>query len=65
MSEIVKNTAGQIVIGKEIFVPFIEENKIKARVKQLGKQISKDYKGKTPVFIGVLNGSFHFPFRFN
>lgn len=60
MSEIIKNAAGQIVIGKEVFVPLIEEKKIQSRVKELGKQISKDYKGKTPVFIGVLNGSFIF-----
>ena len=60
MPEIVKNEAGQIVIGKEVFVPFLDEKKIKSRVKQLGKQISKDYRGKVPVFIGVLNGAFIF-----
>ena len=60
MPEIVKNEAGHIIIGKEIFVPFLEEKKIQSRIKQLGKQISGDYKGKIPVFIGVLNGSFIF-----
>ena len=60
MPEIVKNEAGHIIVGNEVFVPFLEEKKIQTRIKQLGKQISEDYKGKVPVFIGVLNGSFIF-----
>lgn len=60
MSEIKNETVDQVVIGKEVFVPFLEEAKIQERIKQLGAQISQDYKGKTPVFIGVLNGSFIF-----
>lgn len=60
MPEIMKNKAGQIVIGKEVFVPFLEKKKIQSRVKELGNQISEDYRGNTPVFIGVLNGSFIF-----
>lgn len=42
------------------FVLFLSEEKIQRRVKQLAKQISKDYKGKVPIFIGILNGSFIF-----
>ena len=60
MPEIVKNEAGHIIVGKEVFVPYLEEKKIQAKVKKLGMQISEDYKGKVPVFIGVLNGSFIF-----
>ncbi len=60
MPEIVKNEAGNIIVGKEVFVPYLEEKKIQAKVKELGKQISGDYKGRVPVFIGVLNGSFIF-----
>src|SRR5690606_3076410 len=41
-------------------VPFLSEEKIQQRIKELGDQISKDYEGKVPVFIGVLNGSFIF-----
>ena len=33
---------------------------IKSRVKALAEQISKDMAGKTPLFLGVLNGSFIF-----
>jgi hypoxanthine phosphoribosyltransferase len=33
---------------------------IQAKVKELARQLSADYAGKCPVFIGVLNGSFMF-----
>jgi hypoxanthine phosphoribosyltransferase len=38
----------------------ISEKVINERVKALGKEISEDYKGKVPIIIGVLNGSFVF-----
>ena len=38
----------------------ISSKKIKARVEQIGRELSKEYKGETPLFIGVLNGSFIF-----
>jgi hypoxanthine phosphoribosyltransferase len=57
MPEAVKD---QIKIGSEIFIPFLTEEKIQERVKELGKQISEEYRGKVPVFIGVLNGAFIF-----
>ena len=60
MPEIKENAADRIIIGKEVFVPFIEEKEIQLRIKELAKQISEDYKGKVPVFIGVLNGAFIF-----
>ena len=47
-------------VNGDTFVPLISERRIKTRVKQLAKQISKDYKGTVPVFIGILNGSFVF-----
>lgn len=33
---------------------------IQKRVKELGEQLTEDYKGKTPIFLGILNGSFMF-----
>lgn len=42
------------------FKPFIEEEKIKEIVQSLVAQISRDCKGETPLFIGILNGSFMF-----
>ena len=36
------------------------EDKIQKRVKELAQEISNDYRDKTPVLIGVLNGAFIF-----
>lgn len=33
---------------------------IQARIRELGEELSRDYAGLSPVFIGVLNGSFMF-----
>lgn len=33
------------------------EEEIKERVKEVGKKISEDYKGKNPVLVGILKGS--------
>lgn len=38
----------------------ISTRKIKRRVKQLGKQITKDYAGKSPIMICILKGSLYF-----
>jgi hypoxanthine phosphoribosyltransferase len=40
--------------------PFITESSIKDKVKELAQRINRDYEGKTPIFIGILNGSFIF-----
>ncbi len=47
-------------INGDLFDVMISERRIKARVKQLARQISRDYRGTVPIFIGVLNGSFIF-----
>jgi hypoxanthine phosphoribosyltransferase len=38
----------------------ITADQIQEKVKEMGRQLSADYAGKCPVFIGVLNGSFMF-----
>ena len=50
----------KLLIENEIFVPLLSENRIQKRIRELGEEISRDYKGKIPVFIGVLNGAFLF-----
>lgn len=50
----------EVIVHNDKFVPFLSEQKIKSRVKQLAKKINKDYQGRVPIFIGVLNGSFIF-----
>ncbi len=47
-------------INGDRFVVMLSERRIKAKVKELARTISKDYKGTVPVFIGILNGSFIF-----
>jgi len=42
------------------FVPFMEASKIASAIKSLGEKLNNDYQGKSPLFIGVLNGSFLF-----
>jgi len=39
---------------------YIDRLTINKRVRELADRISKDYKGKVPIFIGVLNGAFIF-----
>lgn len=39
---------------------YISETRIKKRIKALARKINKDYKGKNPIFIGILNASFIF-----
>lgn len=49
-----------ITVHDKTFELFLSEKEIQSRVSQLGDAISSDYEGKTPLFIGVLNGSFMF-----
>lgn len=42
------------------FVPYITNERITARIAELGKAVTRDYAGLKPVFICVLNGAFSF-----
>ena len=42
------------------FEPYLTANDITARIKALAQQLDKDYGGKKPLFIAILNGSFIF-----
>lgn len=42
------------------FVPYIENARIAARIRELGKEITADCQGKRPIFLCVLNGAFPF-----
>ena len=52
-----KSLNNSIQIENEVFIPFITEEQIQSRIKELGAEITNDYFGKVPVFIGVLNGA--------
>ena len=42
------------------FKPYISAEKISEEVKRVASEINKDYAGKKPLFIAILNGSFMF-----
>jgi len=47
-------------VNGELFELMISERRIDARIRQLARQISREYRGRVPVLIGVLNGAFIF-----
>jgi hypoxanthine phosphoribosyltransferase len=42
------------------FVPYLNHKEIEDTVKRMAKEISNDYKDKSPLFIAILNGAFMF-----
>ena len=42
------------------FETYLDETTILQRISEMAAEISKDYKGKRPLFIAILNGSFMF-----
>lgn len=49
-----------IQIHGKYFVPYLSEEQIQEKVKALAASLDKDYAGKKPLFIAILNGSFMF-----
>lgn len=49
-----------IEVHNRSFVPFIKADEIHAVVKRMAADLKRDYEGKTPLFIAILNGSFIF-----
>jgi hypoxanthine phosphoribosyltransferase len=52
--------ADEIVINNDRFALYLSEEQIKRRVRELASRINEEYRGKVPIFIGILNGSFIF-----
>lgn len=50
----------RIQIHDKSFVPFLSAAEIQQRIGELAEEINKDYQGKKPLFIAILNGSFMF-----
>ena len=42
------------------FQPFISREEIEAKVREMAKSIDRDFEGKNPLFLVILNGSFIF-----
>jgi hypoxanthine phosphoribosyltransferase len=49
-----------IKVKDKQFIPFISENVIEEKIKELAAQLKTDYEGKRPLLIAILNGSFMF-----
>jgi len=49
-----------IQVHDKMFEPFIEADKINKEVAAMAARLDKDYEGKRPLFISILNGSFMF-----
>ncbi|MBI2618877.1 MAG: hypoxanthine phosphoribosyltransferase [Ignavibacteriales bacterium] len=49
-----------VIVNSERFDLYLSEEQIQKRVLELAAELNKDYTGKVPIFIGVLNGSFIF-----
>ncbi len=47
-------------IHDKIFQPYISELAIQEKINEIAASINKDYAGKNPIFIAVLNGAFIF-----
>lgn len=47
-------------VHDKFFVPYITEVEISERIRLMAQQMEEDYRGKKPLFIAVLNGSFMF-----
>jgi len=53
-------TPESVVCNGESFSVYLTREQLNERVAELGQQISRDYEGKRPIFIGVLNGAYIF-----
>ena len=50
----------KVVIDDKTFVPYITNDKIQARIKEVAAEIKKDCESKNPLFVCVRNGAFIF-----
>ena len=51
---------GRVTLKDKTFEVMLSEAEIKARIKEVAQQMSRDLEGKNPLFLAVLNGSFIF-----
>jgi hypoxanthine phosphoribosyltransferase len=49
-----------IEVNKKFFTPFITAQQISEQINILAAELNRDYEGKRPLFIAILNGSFMF-----
>jgi hypoxanthine phosphoribosyltransferase len=49
-----------VVCNGALFRLYITKEQLDKRIEELAEQINRDYEGKKPIFIGILNGAFIF-----
>ena len=49
-----------IQVHDKKFEPYLSAGQIEKEIKRLAEEINRDYEGKKPLFIGILNGAFMF-----
>jgi hypoxanthine phosphoribosyltransferase len=49
-----------IEVFNKKFIPYLTASKINEQIKRMGDELNRDYAGKNPLFIAILNGSFMF-----
>lgn len=49
-----------ITVNGDEFRVYLTHEEIQQRIRQIGLKLSKDFKDKRPIFIGILNGSYIF-----
>jgi hypoxanthine phosphoribosyltransferase len=50
----------RVYVHGKSFVPYLDQNAIATRLQELAANIDRDYDGKNPLFLAVLNGAFMF-----
>ncbi len=50
----------EITLGDKTFTPFISKEKIDKQISRVASEINRDYQGKKPLLVGILNGSILF-----
>lgn len=49
-----------IKVHDKEFIPYLSADEIERQVKRVASEINRDYEGKKPLFIAILNGAFIF-----
>ena len=50
----------KIRVNDKTFIPYLTAAQIDEQIKRIAASLNKDYEGKRPLFIAILNGSFMF-----
>lgn len=53
-------TPATVQCNGDTFKPYLTTQQLQERVAELGQQLTDDFEGKRPIFIGVLNGAYIF-----